>query len=361
MTAIITENGKNAKKLDPKDFDSEGELQEYIYENPEALPMYEIDEDIRVLILMREFPTNSGPIDALGVDANGNIYIVETKLYKNPDKREVVAQVLDYGAAIWAYYNDFTEFLTRLDIGTNKKFGVSVNEKIRDFFQHTDESQTNDLLENVKTNLNKGIFRFVVLMDHLEDRLKDLILFINKNSQFDMYAVEIEYYKFEKHELMIPRIFGTEIKKDLSVSTSSASARKKWDLDLFLGELKNNVSPKAFDLSKKLYEKMCDLGNVSFGTGAANGSYTLKLTGKEEPITIMHGWSQGRIDLLSGYFSGNALSEELKQKLLNTFKKAVVKTGKHWYRVEMEANNLEDGDIQKIVEIYKDIQTKLLA
>ena len=73
MTVIITENGKNAKRLDPKDFDSEGELQEYIYENPEALPMYEIDEDIRVLILMREFPTNSGPIDALGVDANGNI------------------------------------------------------------------------------------------------------------------------------------------------------------------------------------------------------------------------------------------------------------------------------------------------
>ena len=103
--------------------------------------MYEIDEDIRVLILMREFPTNSGPIDALGVDANGNIYIVETKLYKNPDKRGCSA-----GVGLWCRNMGLLQrlygVLTRLDIGTNKKFGVSVNEKIRDF-------------SNIRTNLRR--------------------------------------------------------------------------------------------------------------------------------------------------------------------------------------------------------------
>jgi hypothetical protein len=49
----------------------------------------------------RAFPTNSGPIDALGINKDGEIYIIETKLYKNPDKRLVVAQVLDYGASLW--------------------------------------------------------------------------------------------------------------------------------------------------------------------------------------------------------------------------------------------------------------------
>lgn len=360
MAVIITENGKNARKLDPKNFSSEGELQEYIYENPDALPMYEIDEDIRVLILMKEFPTNSGPIDALGVDANGNIYIIETKLYKNPDKRTVVAQTLDYGAAIWSYYNDFTEFLSRLEVGTNKKFGVGVKEKIKEFFQHEEDAQTVDLLEGVKTNLSKGIFRFVVLMDHLDDRLKDLILFINKNSQFDMYAVEIEYYKFDNHELMIPRIFGTEIKKDLSVASGSSATRKKWDLELFLGDLQNNVSPTAFKISKRLYENLLNLGNVSFGTGSANGSYTLKLNGKEAPVTIMHAWSQGVVDLLSGYFSNNPLADDLKKVMLTTFKKATYKSGKHWYRVEIEADKLEENDIDNLVEIYQDIQKKLL-
>ena len=35
-------------------------------------------------------------------------------------------------------------------------------------------------------------------MDAVEDRLKDLIVYINQNSQFDIYAVQMEYYKFEK-------------------------------------------------------------------------------------------------------------------------------------------------------------------
>ena len=160
---------------------------------------------------------------------------------------------------------------------------------------------------------------------------------------------------------MIPRIFGTEVKKDLSVATSSSSSRKKWDLQTFLTELSNNVSPEAFEISKNLYDNMTRLGNISFGTGSANGSYTLKLTGKDEPVTIMHEWSSGRIDLLSGYFSGNKLSEELKNTLLKEFKDSEVKTGKHWYRVEIDADKFGVEDVDKLVEIYKDIQRKLLS
>lgn len=40
-------------------------------------------------------------IDAVALDQNGDIYLIETKLYKNPDKRQVIAQVLDYGASLW--------------------------------------------------------------------------------------------------------------------------------------------------------------------------------------------------------------------------------------------------------------------
>jgi hypothetical protein len=72
---------------------------------------------LRLLILAREFPTVSGPIDALGIDQDGNIYVIETKLAKNPDKRYVLAQVLDYGAALWRTYENGDEFIARLEIG----------------------------------------------------------------------------------------------------------------------------------------------------------------------------------------------------------------------------------------------------
>jgi RecB family endonuclease NucS len=61
--------------------------------------------------LAREFSTKSGPIDALGVDKDGELYLIETKFYKNPDKRTVVAQVLDYGASLWSNFRGPLEIL----------------------------------------------------------------------------------------------------------------------------------------------------------------------------------------------------------------------------------------------------------
>ena len=50
MSLIISENGQNAERLSPSGFDQENYLQQYIYKNPDAVPVYEIDEDIRLLM-----------------------------------------------------------------------------------------------------------------------------------------------------------------------------------------------------------------------------------------------------------------------------------------------------------------------
>src|SRR4030043_1735155 len=101
MSIIISKKGQTAQRLDKSDFEKEDYLQNYIHENPESIPVYEIEEDKKLLVVAREFPTESGPIDALAVDKDGDIYIVETKLFKNPDKRTVVVQALVYGALFW--------------------------------------------------------------------------------------------------------------------------------------------------------------------------------------------------------------------------------------------------------------------
>lgn len=115
MVILVSKNGKNAKKIEKSNFSKEDYLQNYIYNNPESIPLYEIKEDIRVCILSRELLTKSGPIDAFGIDNDGEVYIIETKLYKNPDKRLVVAQVLDYGASLWKNNVDFDIFLDSLE------------------------------------------------------------------------------------------------------------------------------------------------------------------------------------------------------------------------------------------------------
>lgn len=133
MAIIISQDHKNAQKVEKSEFNQEDFLQEYIYNNPESLPLYEIDENTRLLIISREFPTTSGPIDAIGFDADGEIYIIETKLYKNPDKRKVVAQILDYGAALSFGYSDFSEFLRILEHKASKNFSMSLEQKLQQF------------------------------------------------------------------------------------------------------------------------------------------------------------------------------------------------------------------------------------
>ncbi len=92
MAIIISKKGANAQVVNKSAFKDEAMLQEYIKKNPEAIPVYELEEDKKLFVVKREFHTNSGPIDALAVDKDGDIYVVETKLYKNPDKRTSTAK-----------------------------------------------------------------------------------------------------------------------------------------------------------------------------------------------------------------------------------------------------------------------------
>ena len=272
MAIIISSNGKKAVKVDKSAFDKEDHLQKYIYDNPESIPLYDIKEDIRLLILAREFPTNSGPIDAIGIDKYGELYIVETKLYANADKRKVIAQSLDYGAALWKHSNDFNEFLGILDEHTQKVFKLRTAEKIGEFFE-IDAENVDLIIDKARANLNNGIFHFVVLMDKLDDRLKDLILYVNQNSQFDIYAVELEYYKHENQEIIIPRIFGAEVKKDLKTKTAKGSGTL-WNWELFKERLKD-FGKEEVTAAEKIIE-WCQKNNIEIDwTTSQRGGFIL--------------------------------------------------------------------------------------
>lgn len=299
MAIIISKNGKNAKKVDKSTFEKEEYLQKYIHDNPESIPLYDIKEDIRLLILAREFSTDSGPIDALGVDKDGEIYLVETKLYKNPDKRLVVAQVLDYGAFLWHSYNNFDEFARVLDEKVNEKFGAGLNQKLKDFFGIDDEG-VSALLENFKKNLNEGNFKFVVLMDKLHSQLKDLIIFINENSRFDIFAVEMEYYKYEDYEIMIPKLFGAEVKKDIGVS--SAKAGRQWDEKNFFEEAEKILDKNELEILKDVYDFAGTKGTVAWGKGVS-ATFSMRLKSSEFQRNIFTTFSKGRTWIRIGSIS----------------------------------------------------------
>jgi hypothetical protein len=210
MAIIISKSGANApKKIERSTFEQEDLLQELIYKFPETIPLDDMKDkkNVRLLVLAREFPSGSGRerIDALGVDREGDLYLIETKLDKNADKRQVVAQVLDYGASLWGS-GDFDGFLAEIDKEVKRTFQVPLTEKLKAFFDIEDDEAI-ALVNAARKNFDRGAFRFVVLMNRL-DGLKNLVLFINRNSEFVIFAVEVEYYEDEEHGIVIPRLFG---------------------------------------------------------------------------------------------------------------------------------------------------------
>lgn len=349
MSLIISKNGKHAKRIDRSAFASEDELQQYIYENPESIPLYDIKEDIRLLIVAREFPTQSGPIDAVGIDKEGELYLIETKLYRNADKRHVVAQVLDYGASLWRHYNDFAAFLGELDRQSQKKWNMSLQQKMQDFFGISDE-EVQKQIESFRSNLDEGTFKFVVLMDALHSQLKDLILFLNQYSKFNIYVAEIEYYKFETYEIMIPKLFGAEVKKDVSVAKPRSEVRV-WDEESFFADLKQNIDEESCSKMKLIFDFATKHGSdvIEYGTN----SFKLKAESKDGiRKTIFFANTNGRWNLVSEFWKNNS---ELRKKYADLLVKVATSLKRDrldatYYEIRLD--QLSDSDIQKLLSIF---------
>ena len=82
-------------------------LQNILFANPQCLPVREIDPHIGKLIpVCTEIETGAGAADILYVTPTGQIVLVETKLWRNPEaRRDVVVQILDYAKQLttWKY------------------------------------------------------------------------------------------------------------------------------------------------------------------------------------------------------------------------------------------------------------------
>jgi hypothetical protein len=66
MSITISKQGKNARRLQRAPIQQEEYLQAYVHNSPDVLPLDELKDNLRLLILAREFNTSSGPIRRFG-------------------------------------------------------------------------------------------------------------------------------------------------------------------------------------------------------------------------------------------------------------------------------------------------------
>jgi len=110
---MIRRHGGRWEKAEEVIYADEAQLQKMLYDSPELIPT-KMNNQAAVFTKESGLP-GSGFTDLIGVDGQGNILLVETKLARNREiRREVIGQVLEYAAHLWGMkFEQFDHFFKR--------------------------------------------------------------------------------------------------------------------------------------------------------------------------------------------------------------------------------------------------------
>jgi len=167
-------------------------LQKLIHDHPAILPISDIEPGFGELIAAaREVPCGHGFIDNLYLTPSGDIVLVETKLWRNSQmRREVVAQALDYVAALGTMsYDAFEAAVSRGQKAPAKLYNLISN--------HPEALDEAAFIDAVARNLRRGRMLAIVLGDGIRTETEALsnLLQSHAGSHFTFALVELATWK----------------------------------------------------------------------------------------------------------------------------------------------------------------------
>jgi hypothetical protein len=120
----------------------------------------------------------------------------------------------------------------------------------------------------------------------------------------------MEYYRYEDHEIVIPRLFGAEVKKD----GSSGKGRRKWDEESFLEDARRKLNATQFKTVSEVYEfSKRKADELTWGTGRTRGSFNPKFL-KISPKSLYTVRSNGTLSINFGWLAGTETANRYKRE-----------------------------------------------
>jgi len=342
----------------PKNDLDESWLQRLIFDHPEVLPIYEFDDATQdVVPVARELHTAAGRIDDIFIAPNGTIVIVETKLWKNPEKhRTVVAQIIDYAKELskWTY-DELDDAVKRAPIkgnATNEKAGLA--DILR---QHVEDSGIgfDEFQERVQQKLLRGEFILLIIGDCISPNVALLTDWIASapGLNFRLGLVEMQLYPLEAGSewplLVVPDIVGRTVEKTRGVVKiqykqekpraeveyaeidEPAVSKGKTTQDEFLSKLPEDLSP----VYERWFERWLSKGFVVYW---GVSGFSLRVLQGTKLQTVLDGypeWAAAVIRQVDADKMG--ISKELYQEYLVAARtvpgaSAVLASGKRYIR-----------------------------
>jgi len=223
------------------DYTGEAELQSLLDTGSAELIPPDPSLDEAHVVFAREVPTDSGPIDLIGIGSSRSVTIMECKLARNHQiKREVVGQVLDYAASLWG-----TD-LPSLSDAFKARSGTDPFEAIRKEFGEDAESFDEGACRSeVDRRLREGDFRLLVAVDRIDPELRRIIQYVNSRGgsgqglrlvavEFPRYRVELPGYQQGSVQVLVPEAYGDEL---AAPKTSTARTTRNWTVEDYFAAL----------------------------------------------------------------------------------------------------------------------------
>jgi hypothetical protein len=180
----------------------EGWLQEFLFTHPEILPANNVEPSFaRLIPLAREFPITAGSIDILYTTPEGQLCIVETKLWRNPEAhRTVLAQILEYAKDLASL--DYSEFKTKVEACASRMGSPADLLKMVAGQMPRAEFDNIAFEDGVRRSLATGSFLLLIVGDRIRPEVAMLseIIGTAPSLEFALGLVEIAFFHVEKKD-----------------------------------------------------------------------------------------------------------------------------------------------------------------
>jgi hypothetical protein len=307
--------------LEGKDY-NEDYIRNLVFDHPSCLPIAELDGAYKEAVsICKELRTPAGPLDALLVNPDGRLIVIEAKLWRNPQaRREVVAQVLDYAKELSRW--DYEDLQRAVSQNTGRK-GNSLYEMVKAANPDLEESA---FVDAVSRSLREGRFLLLILGDGIREGAGSITSFIEKvgSLEFTFGLVELGLYQNGGEDLIFvqPRILArTEIIRRSIVTVregrpvieeeagdeeevaAAINASERWYLD-FWNEFKAGLQ---LDDPNQPIPKAPKSSNIDF---------SMPPSGSQAWITASFRTKKRRIAVYIRFSKGN-LAERFSERLLS--------------------------------------------
>lgn len=184
-------------------------IQKLVDNAPSVLPIAEAEPAFWPLVpVCMELPLRSGYVDNLLVTPNGDLVVVECKLWRNVEaRREVIAQIIDYAKSLQRLSYDAFEAAIQ---GARKDRTFRLYEHVvASSSKYENDIDETAFIDAVSRNLRRGRCLLAIVGDGITEEVEELTEFLQQHAglHFVLLLVQLAVHRLPGHgTLVVPSI-----------------------------------------------------------------------------------------------------------------------------------------------------------